>query len=259
MGKSSHSGIGGNMKKSLFLMFVCSSLMLTTACGDSQGSVLGLPNEQADDSTERSDTPKNGIYEIASDLQVQMTMDEGLSSLRTMTLTAGTQVSVLGTATDSQGQQWVRLGLEYSSDSSTEPQDVWVLASEFNQGEFNVIDDSDPYDENGFELPGMNDAIRKKMTYCYRYVKLYLLDHGMVKEYLPGASAYMAASILPKYGFKKVSRKPSQAIVNDVCVYGGGNGGNGHIEILTSKGWYYGYGYKKSPIANHPLKGCFHK
>jgi hypothetical protein len=188
-----------------------------------------------------------------------MSVDQGVSTPSSKTLMAGTQVSVLGTVTDSQGQQWVRLGLEYTSDSITDPQDVWVLADDFNQAEFNVIDDIDPYDENGFEYPTLNDAIRKKMTYCYRYVKLYLLEHGMVNEYLPGGSAYMAATILPKYGFKKTGRKPSNAIVNDVCVYKGGPSGHGHIEVKTSKGWYYGYGYKKNPIQNRTFIGCFHK
>lgn len=98
-----------------------------------------------------------------------------------------------------------------------------------------------------------------RMTYCYRYVKKYLLKVDLVDTYLPGASAYQAATILPEHGFKKINRGPYQVKKHDVCVYRGGPSGHGHIEIMTTQGWYYGYGYKKNPIQNRTLIGCFAK
>jgi hypothetical protein len=90
-------------------------------------------------------------------------------------------------------------------------------------------------------------------------VKNYLLSHHMVSTYLPGASAWMAATTLPKYGFHKVSETPDQAKLNDVCVYHGGRGGNGHIEIKVVGGWFYGYGVIPHAIRNHPFIACFRK
>jgi hypothetical protein len=118
--------------------------------------------------------------------------------------------------------------------------DLWVRAEDFAQ------------------LVLREDVILR-MTYCYRYVKKYLLSKGFVDVYLPGVSAYMAADILPKHGFNKVTRKPSQATTYDVCVYKGGPSGHGHIEVLDPKGWYYGYGYKSQPIKNRIFISCFYK
>lgn len=248
------------MKKGILLLFVLCGLLATTACGGSSGSVLGFPQDgNGQDSEERNENQVNEVYELNADLDVQMKLTESASSANTMTLMSGTQVSVLGTMTDVHGQEWVHLGLEYNSNDPELVSDVWVLADDLNSADITVTEDSDPYDENGYEHPSMSEAIRKKMTYCYRYVKLYLLDKGWVKEYLPGASAYMAATILPKYGFKKTGRSAANAKVDDVCVYKGGPSGHGHIEVLTSKGWYYGYGYKKSSIKNRTFIACFRK
>jgi hypothetical protein len=113
-------------------------------------------------------------------------------------------------------------------------------------------------EENFHSLP-LTLEILSRMTYCYRYVKKYLLKKGLVNSYLPGVSAFMAATVLPKHGFAKSNRKPSSAITYDVCVYKGGSSGHGHIEVLDPKGWYYGYGYFKNAIKNRIFLGCFYK
>lgn len=143
---------------------------------------------------------------------------------------------------DSEGNNWIRVGIEYSQLTTDTTADYWIPEASLSDPSLVLIDD--------FIL---------RMTYCYKYVKLYLLKHGLVSSYLPGGSAYMAAKILPKYGFYQVDRSPYEAIVHDVCVYKGGPSGNGHIEVMTSSGWYYGYGYFSHPIKNRILIGCFHK
>lgn len=242
------------MIKGINLFFACAVVLSTAACGSSDGSsVLGLPQTEVTDS-KGGNRSTQSVNELVNDLSVQDTVEGDK-----LILPAGTQVSVLDNNVDANGQEWVRLGLEFNDESLNLPQDVWVLASDYANAEFTTVDDEDPFDENGFEIDSLSAYARKKMTYCYRYVKLYLLEHGMVKEYLPGGSAWMAATTLPKYGFKKSGRKPSNAIVNDVCVYKGGPSGHGHIEVKTAKGWYYGYGYKAAPIKNRIFMGCFHK
>jgi len=238
--------------KSIQAILLLTSCLALGACGKTT-STPGNPQQTI--STDRStDEAKVDLYEMNSGITLDARID-GSDELQPVNVEAGAVVSVIEQSTDG---QWVRLGIENGDDNVL---DVWVSRATADQMDMSVIQDSDPYDADGNEIPSLNEqfSLRKKMTYCYKYVKLYLLNHGMVKSYLPGGSAYMAYGILPKYGFKLVNRKPSGAIVNDVCVYGGGNGGNGHIEIKTSKGWYYGYGYISHPIANHPLKGCFHK
>lgn len=142
---------------------------------------------------------------------------------------------------DNDGNKWIRLGFEFENQIELESQnDVWLRAEDF------------------YRLVLIEDVVLR-MTYCYRYVKKYLLSKGFVDVYLPGVSAYMAADILPKHGFSKVSRKPSQATTYDVCVYKGGPSGHGHIEVLDPKGWYYGYGYKSQPIKNRTFISCFYK
>lgn len=96
-----------------------------------------------------------------------------------------------------------------------------------------------PYVET--EVAGKSKAKRrgkKKVGSCYRQVKLYLQRTGKVKAYLPGGSAYMAAGVLPKYGFRKTGNRPSSASLGEVCVYSGGWHGHGHIEVKVRGGWY---------------------
>ena len=154
------------------------------------------------------------------------------------------------------GRTWVSVVIDRNDGSASEifyaqPEDLQLVS-----GSFVTMDDD--ADWSALTLADLTDR-EARMTYCYKFVKQYLLKIGLVKSYLPGGSAWMAASILPKYGFSKVSRKPNGAAVNDVCVYKGGPSGHGHIESKTSKGWYYGYGYKSAPIQNRIFIGCFHK
>jgi len=97
------------------------------------------------------------------------------------------------------------------------------------------------------------------MTYCYRYVKRYLLSIGKVKTYLPGTSAWEAAKILPKHGFRKTGHTPAKAKEGEVCVYSGGPKGHGHIEVKRNGKWWYGYGYLPQPIKNRKFIACFAK
>jgi hypothetical protein len=241
------------VKKKLTFIALLVSLSVLTACG-SDGSVLGVPQES---SQELNSPDKNGVenrsvgFELNADFTTESILDKS-----EITIPAGTQLVVLDNMVVD-GNELVRVGLEYPSESLL-PQDLWINGAAFANADLSLVHDTDPYDENGEDI-SLGEFARAKMTYCYRYVKQYLLSHGMVNVYLPGGSAWMAASELPKHGFKKSSRKATSAIVNDVCVYKGGPSGHGHIEILTSKGWYYGYGYKSRPIQNRIFMGCFHK
>jgi hypothetical protein len=158
-------------------------------------------------------------------------------------LNDGDILTLLDEKFDQEGELWFRVGREVKSSlyiENAEGVDLWIREDRF--ANLNIVEE-----------------ILARVTYCYRYVKKYLLKKGFVDTYLPGASAYMAATILPKHGFSKVERKPQQAIKYDVCVYRGGPSGHGHIEVLDPQGWYYGYGYKKQPIKNRTFTGCFHK
>jgi hypothetical protein len=240
------------MKNYINKFFLIASCSVFVSCGSST-SVPGSPNT-------KFAVPQESIYEVHSGGVVEAKVSASSQVTEPVLINSG---SVLTLLEQSQDGQWIRVGIDPVDESLDVSQDLWISQESMSHLNMDLIDDADPYDADGYEvIPQSSEeqfSLRKKMTYCYRYVKQYLLKHGLVNTYLPGASAYMAATILPKYGFKKVNRTPAHAIVNDVCVYGGGNGGNGHIEIKTPQGWYYGYGYKASPIKNHPLKGCFHK
>ncbi|MBY0386059.1 hypothetical protein K2X05_12950 [bacterium] len=184
--------------------------------------------------------PQDTYFTITRDanLSVKLQLDE---SITVRHFFAGTSITMLDAFINEQGQKWLRIGIE--SENFLEQDnflDLWIRAEDM-------------------EVLALIEDISARMTYCYRYVKKYLLAKGFVDEYLPGVSAYMAATILPKYGFSKTNRVPTKAIKYDVCVYKGGPSGHGHIEVLDPKGWYYGYGYKKNPIANRIFIACFHK
>ncbi len=167
-------------------------------------------------------------------------------------LREGTPITIL----ESRGDK-LRLGVD--SDEAGQASEIWVTASELTHAGIQQVEEGD-YEEDSLS----EDAARgrkRKMTYCYRYVKQYLLKHKLVKIYLPGGSAWMAAGELPKHGFHKIAGGPESARVHDVCVYRGGNGGNGHVEVRVPGGWYYGYGVKPNTInrSTHPFLGCFRK
>ncbi|MCC6138837.1 MAG: hypothetical protein IT287_09400 [Bdellovibrionaceae bacterium] len=240
-------------------------LAATIACGPQ--------NKTTEQVSEGEIAPNNSILRMMGS-EGQLLAVDANDQHRSVKVSADDHIVVLDDVKIADdGQEWISVAIDKNNDEPSEtvyvrPQDLlglplavitmdndqdWVF-SEDNMGSPEIINVTIAGHEKA--LPALRIA---RMTYCYRYVKKYLLKIGLVKTYLPGASAYQAATILPKHGFKKVSRTPSQAIVNDVCVYKGGPSGHGHIEIKTSKGWYYGYGYKAAPIKNRIFIGCFHK
>jgi hypothetical protein len=171
---------------------------------------------------------------------------------RAVEIATDSVITVLGEQTDVRGDLLVHLGID--SDDLQIPSELWIRATDLDLA------------LNAASLEKINDdsleiMINKKMTYCFRYVKQYLLKKKLVSRYLPGASAWMAKDSLPREGFRRTGQGPSAARVNDVCVYTGGNGNNGHIEVMTPSGWYYGYGFNRAPIGlnNHRLISCYTK
>lgn len=156
-------------------------------------------------------------------------------------LRAGSQFTVLDRRQDPMYGEIVRIGIDIDEDDKATPNDIWVEASP--------------------ELKAATQLTVELMNtfYCYRYVKRYLLSSGLVRSYLPGSYAAQAYSILPRYGFQITGHSPSTATVGEVCVYSGGPKGFGHIEVLRSKGWWYGYGYSRHPIQGRHFLACFEK
>lgn len=169
---------------------------------------------------------------------------------RSVEITRDSMITILGQQTDVRGDILIHLGVD--SNDLQIPSELWIRATELENVSLEKIE------ENGDTLDAL---LAKKMTYCFRYVKQYLLKKKLVSRYLPGASAWMAKDSLPKEGYRRTGQGPSAARVNDVCVYTGGNGNNGHIEVMTPAGWYYGYGYSRAPIGlnNHRLISCYTK
>ncbi|MBX2987085.1 MAG: hypothetical protein KF802_04230 [Bdellovibrionaceae bacterium] len=170
------------------------------------------------------------------------TGENGATEELTLEIPAGSYLTEIETRRGADGVDYTRVGLD--TDAVNLPSDFWLRSSELLQ--------------SGLRL---DIGSLRGMTYCYRYVKLYLLKKGMVKVYLPGGSAWMAKNTLPKHGFVKVKRGPQNPKVNDVCVYSGGPSGHGHIEVRAPQGWYYGYGYSAKPISRNgrPLIACYAK
>ena len=168
-------------------------------------------------------------------------------------LLEGAEIALLERKHDENLGELVRVGID-ANEGSPLPNDFWVSASQLPAS---ILTPYAPADDADFAAEDV-DAL-KKMTYCYRYVKQYLLKTGQVKVYLPGASAYMAANILPKHGFHNTGRSPSSAREGDVCVYAGGPQGHGHIEVKRSGKWWYGYGFLPNPIRNRRFLACFAK
>lgn len=214
-------------------------------------AISAMPANAAEDGFEIFDSiaqsiPQGNSYVTATDLPI-VSRDQMSSN---SVLPRGTEVTVLETQEDPLLGTLLHLGVD--SDDESLPTDVWVSARDAEAAGLEIAPEGD-YDDM--------DLLARKMTYCYRYVKKYLIKIGKVKSYMPGASAYMAAKTLPQYGFRRTGLSPAQSKINDVCVYRGGRGGNGHIEVRVKGGWYYGYGIKKNPITrkNHPFIGCYRK
>ncbi len=220
-------------------------------------------------------TLNNKSFDVTSDFTVTVvkTADSDFQKLQggPLVIKEGTDLTVLDIVKDENFGEIAHLGL--NSDEEGAISDLWVRVNDLNNNCLEVQDDEDfRSDANATDKTDAGDirgqlhrskvkAKKRRMTYCYRFVKKYLMETGKVPVYLSGGSAYMAPAQLMKYGFKKIAETPSHVRTEDVCVYRGGNGGNGHIEVFTKKGWYYGYGYLSHPIsrANHPFVGCYRK
>lgn len=232
-------------------------------------------------------------YELGHDVSVKVVSvnndDEKYFVNEKVTLPAGTDITILGAESDPRFGEILRLGVDEDLNSDT-PTDFWIRAADLNSAQLlasqmGTGDNSSLFALEG-DLLGIGDVTAAKhvikrgrvvrgkggrigrrgkggMTYCYRYVKQYLLSHKLVPIYLPGGSAWQSASLLPQYGYQ-VTSGPEGASRGTICVYRGGKGGNGHIEILLDQGWWYGYGYSATPMsqlapANHQLIACFSK
>ena len=168
---------------------------------------------------------------------------EGLSTAdltKPLELLAGSALAVMETKDDPRFGRIVRLGFDTEEDAEL-PSDVWIKDTpEFEESL------STPYEIS-------------RGSYCYRYVKLYLLHTGKVHTYLPGSAAVQAAHILPKFGFQITGHAPSHALRGEVCVYSGGPQGYGHIEVFRKRGWWFGYGFRPHPMTGRHFLACFTK
>ncbi|MTI17865.1 hypothetical protein E1162_11515 [Rhodobacteraceae bacterium RKSG542] len=178
----------------------------------------------------------------------------------------------------------VRLGIDIDELGEAEyPSDIYISESDYSTlplTELNTLslmedtllglDEGEVYDE----AVETEEASRRRsargsrrnsrgMTYCYRYVKKALLKKGLVESYLPGRSAYMAKSELPKHGFKRLRvSHPDKAKDGSVCVYDRDRRNvHGHIEIKRNDDCYwYGYGCKaKSMYDSRDFYDCYSK
>ena len=229
------------MRTMMFL--VCLSLFLCVSAwadnSDAQKPITVQPEE------EQADMPLKGFRALrdTSILTVQ-----GGRLAQAISLPRGTELVVIETRQDEAQGTLTHLGIDQDQ---ALPADIWVRAQDLE------ISDFLPYDFSGSS--GDDAGIWGRMTYCYRYVKKYLLQTGQVKTYLPGGSAYQAASILPKYGFHRTGHSPASASNGEVCVYSGGPQGHGHIEVKRNGKWWYGYGFIDHPIRNRSFIACFAK
>ncbi len=180
---------------------------------------------------------------VAEDLVVRETRSGSRYLLPT-----GLEIALLEQRLDPELGLLMHIGIDVAENAAL-PSDLWVPAADL------PVESLVPYAPGA----GSDSEWLAKMTYCYRYVKQYLLQIGKVNTYLPGASAYQAATILPRYGFRNTGRNPQTAREGEVCVYAGGPQGHGHIEVKRNGKWWYGYGYIDHPIRNRRFLGCFDK
>lgn len=260
-----------------------------TACGQptykdvntdgTMGAVSYIQNFE--DESIDSDFLNKSVIEVQRDMSLTARTELNEDS-KSFSLKDGDSFTVLKKEKDVNGKEFVQIYLEDENQSDDVQHVVWIPVEELSSSSLEMVEMEDPFDEFGNEIVESDNEEesstlmtaakkskksntkkkgKKKMTYCYRFVKIRLQKLGLVKGYLPGGSAYQAATILPKYGFKRTSRGVKGARKNDVCVYSGGNGGNGHIEIRTAGGWWYGYGAKLQPISlnGRRLIACFSK
>jgi hypothetical protein len=247
-------------------LLVTLTILVLTGCGRATDD---QSKSEVASATAIAQTKQDNNYVTGAEMRIVSAEQDGSARV----LPRGSNVTILETKKDEKLGTLVHLGVD--SDDESMPSEVWVSMSDAAKAGFEKLPESDVSDEDqvssdSSENGAFLDVARRRssgrrggggMTYCYRYVKQYLIKIGKVKSYLPGASAWMAATVLPQYGFHKTGGGPESAQLNDVCVYRGGRGGNGHAEIKVKGGWYYGYGVIGHPInrSTHPFIGCFRK
>lgn len=197
-------------------------------------------------------------FVLSQKLSLTAISDDPALDRRSIILEEGAEIAVIERKDDPNVGSLVRIGLDVEEGSEL-PSDFWIRAEELPASALIPFAPAEDIEDSAVEQGDEIDLFRKKMTYCYRYVKQYLLQTGKVKVYLPGVSAWQAAGILPKHGFRKTGNTPASARNGEVCVYSGGPKGHGHIEVKRNGKWWYGYGFKANPIANRRFIGCFYK
>lgn len=238
-------------KKCLCLLTAAASTVL---CGC--GSGPADPLTQATVETTR-DNYSGANFVARNDLHLR-TVESGEAPAKAVTIPQGTSLSVLETKVSATAGTIVRLGID-SDEGGELPADAWFpMDQALLLGLARMVDTGSGNDEES--APSLWQKIsRGGMTYCFRYVKRYLLSTGKVSQYLPGESAWQAASILPKHGFRRTGNSPASAREGEVCVYSGGPKGHGHVEVKRSGKWWFGYGFNANPISGRNFLGCFAK
>jgi hypothetical protein len=222
------------------------------ACGS--GPTSTSLNESWEKESGLRDTLNNSSYVVAKDITVRTEGDDA-GSAKEVYLREGTELSILGTRVDPLLGSMIRLGID---GEEAEESDIWVVMNGELLGALAHLGSEEVAEEKEGIVHTVRRA-RRGMTYCYRFVKNYLLSTGKVRTYLPGSSAWQAANVLPKHGFRRTGNSPANAENGEVCVYAGGPRGHGHIEVKRNGKWWYGYGFKSEPISDRRFIGCFSK
>lgn len=218
-----------------------------------------------------------GIYKAKADLFLAPVRIQGLEDLTeedmagtVMEYPEGETLHIRQFNDELLGETLYEITAVVNPDEDQFPSVIYVKADELKNAELEFVKEGSvatleqeysPFDDTELAAKGKGSAKRrkgKKIGSCYRMVKFYLLKTGKVKSYLPGGSAYMAAGILPKHGFRRTGSGPSGASIGDVCVYRGGWHGHGHIEVKVAGGWYFGP-TTRAPIQGRKFIGCFRK
>lgn len=243
--------LGSSISKKCLCITAAASALL---CGCGSGPADPLTKATVE-TTSADYTAADFVAKHDLDLR---TLESEEQPARAVTIPSGTSLTVLETKVSATAGTIVRLGID-SPEGSELPADAWFpMDQALLLGLARMVDTVG--ETNDEEEPSLWQKIsRGGMTYCFRYVKRYLLSTGKVSQYLPGESAWQAASILPKHGFRRTGNSPSSARDGEVCVYSGGPKGHGHVEVKRSGKWWFGYGFNAQPIRGRNFLGCFAK
>ncbi len=249
-----------------------SGLLVLSGCGygvSSKEQVSSTANHSLSPSFHSVDSPpdlasmdfSNDNYRVIQPFSMKAKSRMSDATEEDFSFSEGDEILILERSFVPGKGNYLRLGLERVQNSVEENEgpefvDIWIQERELP---LSSLEQFFPTEEEEFAEDGDWEQVRRRMTYCYRYVKKYLLSTGQVKTYLPGASAYQAYWILPKHGFVKTTSSPTSATNGEVCVYSGGPQGHGHIEVKRDGKWWYGYGFKDQPITKRKFMGCFKK